>query len=470
MALRVFCFLLFGLIVLRPANSPAAMIDRWVAADLDHLDDGDFVGAWTSRSNRVVAGSPGLQPILRKNATPIGGSVVRFNRHWLTSTDSPVGGASAFSVAIVFRASQPGANGGGQWYGKSGIVDAEQGGATADWGTVIDEQGRVAFGSGGPDITTFSPLPTLVDTNYHIAVFTWGAGVQRVHVDNRAPATASGVASGVRNNAGISFGGIHTGEAGTVRRFVGDLAEVRFYNTALTPTEVTNVMRELTDAHININLPLVQSFTASTNRIYLGQSATLSWNVTTNATAINIDNGVGAVAVPSGSVTVSPTTTTTYTLLASNSFGARSATVTLIVDPGIPVASGLSTNTPQNTPVSLTVSASDPNGGTLTYSLVTPPAHGALSGTLPNVTYTPAPGFYGNDSFTFKVNDGMFDSAPATVSIRVIPPPLPPTGIVLSTTSINDSARPGAFIAALRTIDPNETRHAHLRAGRRLRR
>ncbi len=456
MALRVFCLLLLGLIV-QPVISPAAMIDRWLAADLDHLDDGDFVGAWTSQSNRVVAGSPGLQPTLRKNATPARGSVVRFNQHWLTSTDSPVGGATAFSIAIVFRATQPGANGAAQWYGKSGIVDAEQGGVTADWGTVIDEQGRVAFGSGGPDVTTFSPLPSLVGTNYHTAVFTWGSGVQRVYVDNRAPVIVSGIASTARNNAGISFGGIHTAEGGAARRFVGDLAEVRFYNTALTPTEVTNVIRELSDAHINLNLPLVQSFTASTNRIFLGQSATLSWNVTTNATAINIDNGVGAVTIPSGSVTVSPTTTTTYTLLASNSVGARTATVTLIVDPGVPVASNLSTNTPQNTPVSFTVSASDPNGGTLTYSIVTPPVNGALSGTLPNVTFTPTLGFYGNDSFTFKVNDGTFDSAPATVSIRVIPPPLPPTGIVLSTTSINDSARPGSFIAALRTIDPNET-------------
>ena len=193
MALRVFCLLLLGLMA-QPATAPAAMIDRWIAADLDHLDDGDFVGSWTSRSNRVVAGSPGLQPSLRKNATPVGGSVVQFNRHWLTSTDSPVGGATAFSIAIVFRASQPGANGAAQWYGKSGIVDAEQGGAVNDWGTVIDEQGRVAFGSGNPDITTFSVLPSLVDTNFHIAVFTWGSGVQRVHVDNRASAINSGVA------------------------------------------------------------------------------------------------------------------------------------------------------------------------------------------------------------------------------------------------------------------------------------
>jgi len=453
MTVRAFVLFVF----LHSFLAHGALIDRWVAADLDHLDDNDFVGSWTSQSNRVVAGSPGLQPTLRKNATPTGGSTVRFNRHWLTSTDSPVGGATAFSIAIVFRASQPGANGAAQWYGKSGIVDAEQGGATADWGTVIDEQGRVAFGSGGPDITTFSPAPSLVDTNFHVAVFTWGAGTQRVQVDNRAPASASGVATGPRNSAGMSFGGIHTGEGDATRRFVGDLAEVRFYNTALIPTEITNVIRELTDAHININLPLVRSFAASTNRIYLGQSATLSWNVTTNASAISIDNGVGSVAVPSGSVSVSPATTTTYTLTASNSFGPRSATVTLTVDPGIPVAFNLSTNTPLNTPVSFTVAASDPNGGTLTYSLVTSPANGTLSGVPPNLTYTPAPGFYGNDSLTFKVNDGTFDSAPATVSIRVNPPPLPPTAIVLSATNINDSARPGAFIAAFRTIDPNET-------------
>src|SRR5688572_21502410 len=222
MAVRAFVLLL--LLLVQSFHAPAALIDRWVAADLDHLDDGDFVGSWTSQSNRVVAGSPGLQPVLRKNVTPVGGSVVRFNRHWLTSANSPVGGATAFSIAIVFRAAEPGANGAAQWYGKSGIIDAEQGGVTADWGTVIDEQGRVAIGSGGPDITTFSPLPTLVDTNYHIAVFTWGAGVQRVHVDGRAPASSAGVASGARNNAGISFGGIHTGEAGTTRRFVGDLA------------------------------------------------------------------------------------------------------------------------------------------------------------------------------------------------------------------------------------------------------
>ena len=41
-----------------------------------------------------------------------------------------------------------------------------------------------------------------------------------------------------------------------------------------------------------------------------------------------------------------------------------------------------------------------------------------------NVTYTPAPGFKGNDKFTFKATDSQgADSNIATVSITVVPPP-----------------------------------------------
>src|SRR5262249_35094855 len=117
---------------------------------------------------------------------------------------------------------------------------------------------------------------------------------------------------------------------------------------------------------------------------------------------------------------------------------------------------GFSTNTARNTPLPLLLHGVDPNGSNLTYAIVNPPLHGSLSGNAPTVSYAPANGYDGLDSFTFKVNDGMFDSAPATVSIKVIPPPTPPSGIVLSSPDIPVTAGPGAFLAALTAIDINE--------------
>jgi hypothetical protein len=51
--------------------------------------------------------------------------------------------------------------------------------------------------------------------------------------------------------------------------------------------------------------------------------------------------------------------------------------------------------------------------------VVTQPTNGSLSGTAPNLTYTPNANYNGPDSFTFKANDGTEDSNTATVSITV---------------------------------------------------
>ena len=206
--------------------------------------------------------------------------------------------------------------------------------------------------------------------------------------------------------------------------------------------------------------PRVFSFTASTNQIYAGQSATLSWAVS-NATSVLIDNGIGSV-VATSSVPVTPLVTTTYTLTASNAVGGRAVAVTVQVDPGIPVAFSQSVTTVLNTARSIVLAGSDPNGGTLTYVVTGPPQHGGLSGTPPNLAYTPANAFFGNDSFTFKVNDGANDSASATVFVRVNPLPTPPTAIVLSTTNLSENTGPGSFVAGLSSIDVNlDETHAY---------
>jgi hypothetical protein len=98
---------------------------------------------------------------------------------------------------------------------------------------------------------------------------------------------------------------------------------------------------------------------------------------------------------------------------------------------GIQIASGVPTNYPpvakaqsvnliQDSSKAITLTATDLNGDALTYAVVDNPTNGTLSGSAPNLTYTPSPGYAGPDSFTFKANDGQVDSALATVSINVI--------------------------------------------------
>jgi len=82
------------------------------------------------------------------------------------------------------------------------------------------------------------------------------------------------------------------------------------------------------------NPPFINSFTATKSEIFKGETTTLSWNVS-NATSIQIDNGIGAVS-STGTKDVSPTATVTYTLTASNSDGQVTKTCKIEVKLNLP--------------------------------------------------------------------------------------------------------------------------------------
>src|SRR5207247_4083814 len=76
-------------------------------------------------------------------------------------------------------------------------------------------------------------------------------------------------------------------------------------------------------------------------------------------------------------------------------------------------------------PLVIDLVASNPDGAPLTYE-VDPPLHGTWTGVPPRVVYSPAPDYFGEDHFTYRVRSGALASPPALVSIRITPVNDPP--------------------------------------------
>ncbi|TLX91060.1 MAG: hypothetical protein E6K94_04675 [Thaumarchaeota archaeon] len=86
-----------------------------------------------------------------------------------------------------------------------------------------------------------------------------------------------------------------------------------------------------------------------------------------------------------------------------------------------PVANDQVLTTNLNTQLSVTLKATDPDNDFLTYSIVSQPSHGTISGgNGASRIYTPSSGYSGPDNFIFKVNDSKLYSNTATVSINVV--------------------------------------------------
>ena len=88
--------------------------------------------------------------------------------------------------------------------------------------------------------------------------------------------------------------------------------------------------------------PTVAQFVLEPTTIQRGQSATLRWEVAGQATSISIDNGIGTV-MRAGSRSVSPASSTTYTLTAAGPGGNVTSSATLTVATPPPPAPPVST-------------------------------------------------------------------------------------------------------------------------------
>jgi hypothetical protein len=145
-----------------------------------------------------------------------------------------------------------------------------------------------------------------------------------------------------------------------------------------------------------------------------------------------------------------------------------------------PVALPDAASTPRNSVLVIDVLAndSDPDGSALTVVLADPPASGSVAlDAAGRVVYTPAPGFVGTDSFTYRASDGELLSDLAVVTVTVLPVNEPPVAVddvvftdedtpVIFDVRDNDSDDGSAPLRVTITVPPQHGRVVMLGDGR----
>jgi len=309
------------------------------------------------------------------------------------------------------------------------------------WGYSLSlYQGRLAFtmGNGSFQVFTFvTDGPDLRDGLFHhvaVSVDPDVAAGSRLYVDGQALLSFDSAWWIGNRNIGSP---LHFGapSPGTFNGYFGGLIdEPAIYNRALSAAEILAIRNA--GAAGRCKYPPTILVQPASQRITVGS------NVTFTVTAVGppplfyqwLLNGL-AITYPSTdsnfTFNVRAAQGGNYAARVSNVFGTIVSSNALLTVNFVPVVSSPSLALPEDTTMPVLV-ATDPNDDLLDLTILIPPQHGALGpiihvpsnerGSAGNwVTYTPAAEYSGPDSFTYKVNDGLVDSAPATVSLTVQP-------------------------------------------------
>jgi len=165
--------------------------------------------------------------------------------------------------------------------------------------------------------------------------------------------------------------------------------------------------------------------------------------------------GQGTVTSTATGVTYTPplnfsgTTSFTYTVTSGGVTETGTVTVTVLPVNDAPVGANSTISTSEDTPKAGLLSASDVDGGPLTYSLVGTPLNGVvtLDASTGVYLFTPNANFNGPGSFSWKANDGAADSPTYTVTIDVTPVNDAPAGVSSTVTTAEDTPKAGLLAA-----------------------
>jgi hypothetical protein len=237
--------------------------------------------------------------------------------------------------------------------------------ATNNNGSVTGTATVTVLAASSPVITSFTANPSTI-TSGQTTTLQWAiSGAKSATLDGAAIDTTSGSKT-VSPTANTTYTLVATNSAGSS-------------TSKVTVTIATST-----------TLPVISSFTANPMTLIAdsGSSATLQWAVT-GATSLSIDNSVGSVSpLSTGTASVSPTTTTTYILTASNSKGSVTAAATVSVaaagSPTITSFSGSPSNISSGQSVTLSWNVSGAQSVSIDHGI------GSVSATSGTVQATPA--------------------------------------------------------------------------------
>jgi hypothetical protein len=349
-----------------------------------------------------------------------------------TSVSGQVVASDVDSAVLSYAAGTPAAKGDVTVNAGTGAVtylpDADESGADSFTVIVSDGDGGSATATFTVDIAPVSDAPVATDT--------------ALSTDEDTPASVTVAASDADGetltftvDAAPTMGSVEldavTGEASYAPdpdRFGSDSFTVLVTDehgdtdtatVAVTVNAVNDTPQALgdvidTDEDVPVTIPVLANDTGTGDRPV---TVTITSDPASGTAVVNADNTVTYTPVANWSGVVA----FDYSVRdLDGESDAAHVTVDVTAVNDAPVADPAETSTNEDTPKTGTLSATDVENSPLTYLLVTGPTDGDASVSSNGFfTYTPDADWHGTDSFTFKVNDGDKDSAPATVTVTV---------------------------------------------------
>ncbi len=290
--------------------------------------------------------------------------------------------------AASFSISPPVASGTLPMSGSAAVTPSQ---TTTYVATATDSQGRQATNSVTVNVVAAGSAPTISLTFTPTVI---GSGQSTALAWNTTNALSVTITPSVLS------------EDQTSLALSGSVTLVPTATTTYTAT-ATGVGGVTATATATVNMMTV-GLTATPPKIGPGQTATLNWT-SANATALSIDQGVGTVNPPSGSISVSPGATTTYTITATNGTATATAQATVTAPLGVTL-----TANPENIA---------PGGqSTLTWaaqgatSLSIDNGIGAVTGAAGSVKVSPT----ANTTYTITAADGQGNTTTASATVSVV--------------------------------------------------